>query len=553
MTRLDRRNFLTGAIAGAGAIAIGGDPAGAAGRARNQAAIIQQNGGGATGIPRAGEVLFTQGVASGQSTPQGITLWTLAAGIDRDSRLELEVARDAGFRRVILRRDVIARKDEAQTVHARIDGGPLRPGEQYFYRFSSRSSDSEVGRFRTALPPDSRQPVRIGFFSCQAYDAGYYTAHAGLAAEDDLDLVVCLGDYIYERSFYEDGPRKDRLGPNKDGEVESVGGYRAKYGLYHSDANLRRMRANHPMMAIWDDHEVEDNYAARRPGEATLDRDLPFSRRRRAAYQTFFEHMPRIRFRRDPDRIYGRLRLGRNADILLLDERQYRDDQPCGDQFGTANCPEAFAKGRTMLGDAQRGWLKRSLKDSRATWKVIGNQDMFMALDTPAGNPINPDQWDGYKAERQELMNFVRAKGIENVSLITGDIHTFFAGNVTPSGREPNLNGAVATEFVGGAITSEGIADSAAREPLEREERLVLAKLSDSGVRANNPHIKYSNQDFKGYGVLEARRDELRVDFRAVRDTQRRRSQVFTLQRFRVRRGRPQVEVLGPPLGTFPN
>ena len=162
MTSLDRRHFLTGAIAGAGAIALGGEPTGAAARARNQAAIIQRNGGGGgaggQGIPRAGEVSFAQGVASGQSTPRGITLWTLAAGIERDSRLELEVEVDANFRNVILRRDVIVRKNETLTVHARIDGGPLRPGEQYFYRFSSRSSDSEVGRFRTSLRPTRASP-----------------------------------------------------------------------------------------------------------------------------------------------------------------------------------------------------------------------------------------------------------------------------------------------------------------------------------------------------------------------------------------------------------
>jgi alkaline phosphatase D len=342
--------------------------------------------------------------------------------------------------------------------------------------------------------------------------------------------------------------RADTLGANGDGEVQTLGEYRDKYALYHSDANLRAVRQSAPLMAIWDDHEVEDNYAAHRQGEATLDRDVPFARRRRAAYQTFFEHMPRIRARRDPDRIYGKLRFGRNAEVFLLDERQYRDDQPCGDELGTANCPEAFERGRTMLGDAQRQWLKRSLKDSRATWKILGNQDMFMALDTPAGNPINPDQWDGYKAERRELMNFVKAQRIRNVSLVTGDIHTFFAGDVTPSGRQPDVNGSVATEFVGGAITSEGIADTAAREPLENEQTQLVAALSDTGVRANNPHIKFSNQDFKGYGVLEARPNELRVAFRAVRETRTRTSSVFTLRRFRVAAGNPHVQDVGGPL-----
>ena len=389
--------------------------------------------------------------------------------------------------------------------------------------------------------------MRIGFFSCQAYDAGFYTAHAGLAAEDDLDYVVCLGDYIYEKSFYEDGPRRD-TGENRDGEVETLGQYRSKYALYHSDANLRRLRAQHPMIAIWDDHEVEDNYAAMRPGEAADDRDLRFRQRRANGYKAFFEHMPRIRDRPDPDRIFGSQSFGRNVELFLLDERRFRSDQPCGDQFGTANCPEAFEKDRTMLGGAQRRWFKRALDRSTATWKIVGNQDMFMALDAPAGNPINPDQWDGYKAEREELMNFARNKGIENIAFVTGDIHTFFAGEVTPSGRQPDPRGTVATEFVGGSMTSEGIADSVAREPLDREQRLVLAGLSDTSVRANNPHIKFSNQNFKGYGVLEARPDELRVNYRAVRRTDTRKSEVFTLRRFRVPRNQPRVEDLGGPL-----
>ncbi len=480
---------------------------------------------------------------------RAITLWTRAAGLDRDSRLELEIARDPGFKNVILARDVVAEKARDFTVHARILGRPLVPGEQYYYRFASRFTDSEVGRFRTALPPDSRQPVRIGFYSCQAYDAGFYTAHVGLAAEDDLDYVVCLGDYIYEKAFYEDdGARQDNTGENRDGEVETLGQYRSKYALYHSDANLRRLRAKHPMMAIWDDHEAEDNYAAFRPGEAADDRDLPFRQRRANGYKAFFEAMPRIRDRPDPDRIFGSQSFGRNVELFLLDERRFRDDQPCGDQIGVANCPEAFEKGRTMLGDEQRRWFKRALERSSATWKIVGNQDMFMALDLPAGNPINPDQWDGYKAERQELMGFAKDRGIKNISFITGDIHTFFAGVVTPSGRQPNLRGPVATEFVGGSMTSKGIADSVAREPLNEEQRLLLAGLSDANVRANNPHIKYSNQDFKGYAVVEARPNELRVAYRAVRNTNTPKSSVFTLRSFRVPLNQPRVQDLGGPL-----
>lgn len=530
MPSLDRRHFLTGSLAGAGALALGGEPAGAARRVRT------------LGTPRAGEVAFTQGIASGQADMggRGITLWTRAAGLERDSRLELEVARDPNFRNVILSRDVVARKTDNYTVHARILGEPLQPGEQYFYRFSSRFDDSEVGRFRTSLPPDSREPVRIGFFSCQAYDAGYYTAHAGLAAEEDLDYVICLGDYIYEKSFYEDGPRNDRTGENRDGEVETLGQYRSKYALYHSDANLRRLRAKHPLMAIWDDHEAEDNYAALRPGEAADDRDLVFRQRRANAYRTFFEHMPRIRDRPDPDRIYGRLRLGRNAELFLLDERRFRSDQPCGDQLGVANCPGAFDQDRTMLGDVQRRWFKRALDRSAATWKIIGNQDMFMALDAPAGNPINPDQWDGYKAERQELMNLVRNNRIENVAFVTGDIHTFFAGDVGIDGRGPD---SVATEFVGGSVTSLGI-----REGLEGQSGAPISPQAfealATGVRAANPHIKYDNLDDRGFGLLEATQDELKVQYKSVDATRRSSTESRVIGSFRVARGEPRVEEL---------
>jgi len=538
MSPLNRRDFLTAAAVAGGSALATKDPAVAARRGRRAA------------IPRAGAVRFSQGVASGQPTQRGITLWTRAAGLERTSRFAVEISPDRDFRKVILRRQVLAEEKRHFTVHERVSAPRLRPGEQYFYRFFTRDSDSVVGRFRMPLPPDSREPVRIGFFSCQDYESGFYTAHDGLAAEVDLDLVVCLGDYIYERSFDENGVRQDRTGRNSDAEVERLSEYREKYALYHSDASLRRLRQNHAMMAIWDDHEVEDNYARDEPGEATESRELRFAARRRNGYRAFFEHMPRLRNRDRRNRIYGSRLLGGNAELILLDERQYRDDQPCGDQIGSANCPEAFAPGRTMLGSDQRRWLKGALDGSRATWKIVGNQVMMMALDSPAGNPLNPDQWDGYKAERRELMEFIRKRRIEDVAFLTGDIHTFFAGEVTLSGRQPALRPAVATEFVVGSMTSKGIADSLGRSDRERQ---VLADLTDAGVRANNPHIEYSNQQRKGYGVLEARRGELQVEFRAPRSTEKPDSSVFTLQRFRVERGNPRVQVLGPPGGSFPN
>lgn len=514
-----RRSFLAAAGAGAGALLLGRDPA----------TLHAQGAPPSLPLIRGGR--FTQSVASGQQSLNGITLWTRVDGVERTSRLQVEISRDEDFRSVLYRQDVVADVERNFAVHHRAEHPVLQPGEQYFYRFYTCDENSPVGRFRTARPADSRETVRIGFFSCQAYEAGFFTAHAGLAQEPDLDIVVCLGDYIYELPFYS-GPREDTVG-----NAQTLEEYRRKYALYHSDQRLLDLRRQFPMIAIWDDHEVEDNYARDKPGDVRQERRVEFLQRRANGYRAWFEHMPRMRVPEERDRTYGRIPLGANADLFLLDQRQYRDDQPCGDEFFVP-CTESEAPGRTMLGQAQKEWLKAGLQASGATWKVVGNQAMIMSLDGPARNEINKDQWDGYAAERAELMDHLTANGIRDVTFITGDIHTFFAGNVTASGRQglPSDPAAAATEFVGGSMTSEGILPEAGREQ--------SALLSDSAVLANNPHIKYSNQNFKGYAVMECAPNELRVTFRAARTVAQERSEVFDLRRFKVDVGRAEVESL---------
>jgi alkaline phosphatase D len=465
------------------------------------------------------------------------------------------VARDPDFKRVVHRRKVVAKRANDFALHARVGG--LKPSKRYWYRFDTSERSSPVGRFRTLPPPDSRQPVRIGVFSCQDFVPGYYTAHAGLADEPDLDLVLCLGDYIYERKYYQPALRQDNLGANGDGEVETLSEYRDQYALYHGDANLRAVRAAFPLMAIWDDHEVEDNYAGELPGDATIDPRVPFPARRGNAYKAFFEHMPfRPAGRRRPKkrrrrgtRLYRSLRIGRSAELFLIDSRQYRSDQPCGDAVPPLPpCPPGVLNdpSRTLLGSDQKAWLKRRLEASRADWKLIGNQVMAMALDVPLGNPLVMDQWDGYAAERRELLQHIAARGIRNVSFLTGDIHTFFAGQVTPSGRQ--LLGhppAVATEFVTGSMTSLGLPEtvnSTTGVPLPPD---LLAIVADAAaLKLNNPHMAYSNVSKRGYGIVEAGREALEVTFRAPQTTLAPTSAVSTLKRFRVERGTPQVQVL---------
>ena len=529
-TSISRRRFLAGA---GGLVLAGGLPS---------ARGLAQSG---PSIARGGR--FAQGVASGQPTPGGITLWTKLSELERPGTMQFEISTEPDFRTVLIRRSITPDAARELSITTRVDSTKLKPSERYYYRFFTCDRTSPVGRFRTARPADSAEPVRVAFFSCQDFESGFYTAHAGIAQEDDLDLVICLGDYIYEKSYDPSKTRTDKTGANGDAEVQTLVEYRDKYRLYHTDPDLLAMRAQHPMYALWDDHEVEDNYASGLPGDATENRRIGFAERRAAGYRAFFEHQPQLPID-GADRIYGTIALGRNADVLLLDQRQYRSDQPCSDATAPppGTCADKDDPSRTMLGPAQKAWFKDALAGSKARWKLVGNELQMMSLDLTRGNPLTVDSWDGYAAERRELGEFIRDRAIKDVSFLTGDIHTFFAGNVTPSGREgPGQPAAVATEFVGGAITSEGIGDRQGRQgSVDLSEQIALAL--DGGTASQNPQIKYSNQSRKGYGVLQASATELLVQYKSPATVVAPKSAITTLQRFRVASGTANVEVLGP-------
>ena len=516
MDRFGRRTFLAATGAAAAALALGRDPARPAARAARASLPLARGG------------RFSLGVSAGQPTTGGATLWTRLTELERTSRLQVEISRDRDFGSILYRQDVVADAERGFAVHHRAEHPVLRPGEEYFYRFYTCDENSRVGRFRTARPADSREPVRIAVFSCQKYHKGYYTAHAGLASEPDLDLVICLGDYIYEEANRTGSlkGREDETGDNRDGEIMTLREYRQKYALYQSDPDLQAMHAAHAFGAIWDDHEVENDYAGQTPGTA-VDRRVPFEERKTNGYRAWRENLPLLAPGGAERVIYGRVPLGANADVFLLDERQYRDPLLCEP---VTPCPQATAEPpRTLLGETQRTWLKAELERSTATWKLMANQVMIMGLDLPTGVPINADQWDGYARERREILEHVLAKGIGNVSWLTGDIHTFFAGTVTTSGRTGAP--AAATEFVAGSITSEGIA----------EEFAGQSAFTDRN-RDINPHITYADTKERGYAVVEARPDELRVDFKYPESVAVPKSPVRTLAAFKVASGSTTVQ-----------
>lgn len=523
---LSRREFALGA-AGAGAALL--FPAtSVAARARRKP------------IARGGS--FAQGVAAGFPSTDGAVLWTRLDGFEAPhGRIRVEVARDPDFRRLVHSDQVEVRARRDHTAHVRLRSArQLEPGTQYFYRFESRDSHSRVGRFRTLRPPDSREPVRIAYFSCQRYEHGFFTPQAGVA-EEDVDFVVSLGDYIYEEDAEPKLPeREDRSGlPN--GHVERLSQFRSRYRTYRSDPSLRAMHARHAVVSIWDDCEVEGNWAGRGPSSGPSpvgDRAIPFARKRLNGMRAYFEWFPydvtphgtaRIERRK----IYRSMRLGRTAELFLLDTRKYRDPQPCEDgDFTDGPCFED-EQPRRRLGDAQKAWLKDGLVRSGADWKILANAQIMMALDIAPGQPAEHDSWNGYAAERREVLEHAVANGVRNLTSIVGDVHVFFAGDLYTDGRITGQR--AGTEFVGASVTHDSLSlpglDQASSDLVA--ERLPVA----------NPHLKYANFGPHGYAVLEATAEALRVDFRVADTVLAPRAEVSTLASFEVASGDPRVRL----------
>jgi alkaline phosphatase D len=493
---------------------------------------------------------FSQGVLSGDPTPHGITLLTLLDDVSGAGSVIVEVARDRGFRNVVAREKVATSGKRNHSVKARI--GHLAPHERYYYRFETRDRQSPVGRFQTALPADSRQPVRFAFFSCSDYTHGYYNAFDAIR-RDDIDFVVCLGDYIYGEAYHSvaggTAVRDDPIGKenpqhtNFVREALTLSDYRAKYALYRTDKTLRQLHARFPMVATWDDHEVQDNYAGGEP-DGGLDPSLRFSQeRKRAGFKAFFESMP---FYGGPTKqVYRHQRHGRTVDLILLDQRKYRADQPCGDAVAPP-CAD-YDQPRSFLGRKQMNWLKRRLSASKATWKVVGSQTMMMPAKVTGGAYYAFDSWQGYPEEREELLEHIRSEGIDDVVFITGDIHLFIAGDVrTNLGNGPS----VAVEFVGGSVTSTNFGEM----NVDAGGGVIIpgndanpntSPAIINALRGINPWVDQADFDHHGYAVVEASRTGFDCTLKRLETIKRRTRSLLSDDGYRYHLDRGQTSIKG--------
>ncbi|WP_312874367.1 alkaline phosphatase D family protein [Actinomadura litoris] len=456
---------------------------------------------------------FALGVASGDPAPGGVVLWTRLAphplaedgrgGVpDRDVTVEWQVAEDERFRRVARAGRATARPSAAHSVHVEVDG--LRPGAEYFYRFRADGHLSPAGRTRTAPAPGAMAPLTFGAVSCADYERGYFTAYRRLA-ERHPDLVVHLGDYLYEDAAGDDEavPVVRRHTP---GKCLTLADYRRRHAQYRTDADLRAAHAAAPWAVIWDDHEVENNWAGSVPGTKVPG----FPARKRAAIRAYYEHMP-LRpsaFRRDGRiTLTRRLEWGGTAALHLLDTRQFRSDQPCGDGL-RAGCDDRLDTRRALLGPAQLRWLEAGLRGSRARWNILAQQ-VFLAqrdLRLGPGREMALDGWDGYAAERDRLTRALTRSRAANPVVLTGDVHVAHACDLLADFDDPS-SARVGVELVATSVSSDG---DGYHDPAE-----------NAAVRAENPHIALIDQR-RGFLLGRAGAGGLRAEFHTLPHVTRR-------------------------------
>jgi len=512
---LSRRSFLTGTASFA------------------LAALIAPRLRGATASPKLPGYPFTLGVASGDPAPDGVVLWTRLApahlevggGMPAEPvAVSWQVAADEAMKRIVRQGEAIADPEWGHSVHVEVDG--LQPDRWYWYQFKAAGELSPVGRTRT-FPVDGAAAARLhfAFASCQKYESGYYTAFEHMAREE-LDLVVHLGDYIYEK-----GPGDGAVRKHNSSEIVSLDDYRARYAQYKSDPALQAAHALAPWIVTWDDHEVSNNYANDISETPDLWPSEAFLQRRAAAYQAYFEHMP-LRRRSLPNGpemlLYRRLEFGRLASFHVLDTRQYRTDQPYGDGLKFPG-PDVMDPRGTLMGERQRDWLFRGLDNSHATWNVLAQQVMMAMADSQPGPEMltSMDKWGGYEFERRRVLRRLRDHQVRNPVVITGDIHCNWANELAPTFDAPEA-APVAVEFVGTSITSGGDGGD-------------HGKYFSYRMLAENPQVKFFNNE-RGYVRCEVTPEQWRADYRTVPYVSRRGAPLKTVASFVVRAGQSKLQ-----------
>jgi alkaline phosphatase D len=498
-----------------------------------------------TATPRFASTPFTLGVASGAPSAHSVVLWSrllvdvASARVPAEhATVRWELAHDDQFKRTVQSGQVQAIAELAHSVHVEV--AALQPDRWYFYRFMSGDFTSPTGRTRTLPAIDSpASALRLAYASCQRYEHGYFSAYGHMLA-DAPDLVLFLGDYIYEYAAGNSSVRKP-LGAY----ATDLDSYRQRYASYKSEAPLQAMHAACPWIIAWDDHEVQNDYAGSHRGDGGPPIDN-FLNRRRAAYQAWYEHQP-VRasaltraltglYTGAELRIYDSYALGQLGALHLLDTRQYRDPQACNlagkpgsGRINPAACANWHDPARSLLGKPQETWLAKSLASTRGPWNLIGQTTVYGQRDNRRGpgQSLSNDTWDGYPAARARTTAALIRNTEAMPVLLGGDVHANWVGHIRADYNQ-SASKAVGVEFCGTSVTASGGTNH------RLDERL-----------SENPHFVFADEVRRGYGIVDIKQHELNVRLRVTSDVTQAQTSVQTLAQFKVKAGVAELERLG--------
>ena len=487
---------------------------------------------------------FYHGVASGDPDSKSVVLWTRVTP-DSMSNADIEgtwrLCTDKFLMDTIQSGVFTTNVSKDYTVNLVVDG--LEAGTTYYYGFEWQGRTSLTGRTRTA-PDDMVDNLKFAVASCSNYPAGYFNAYGRIGEREDLDAVIHLGDYIYEyanRVFGDTTLQNERM-VLPDQEIISLEDYRIRYSTYRLDTNLIRLHQQHPIIAVWDDHETaNDSY---RDGAQNHDPSTEgdWEERKAAGKQAYFEWMP---IRNDGEKVYRSIDYGPLMSLIMLDTRLEGRDQ----QISDVNSPALLDPDRTILGAEQKSWFLDQLENDDSKWKVIGQQVIFSPLNVGWASLIDPSQtydfveglfldiWDGYPAERKAIIDFVREKEIDNIVVLTGDFHSTFAFDVvdTPTvvtfqdipgiGSLPfygpsmeydptDGRGSAFVEFATPSITSANFDENAGELYAQQVQNVINQDLINGINLGNpNPHMKFVDLIQHGYFVLDVRADSVQANW----------------------------------------
>ena len=459
-----------------------------------------------------GDDPFGLGVASGDPDDRSVVLWTW---VDRPPERELlvEVAADEAFTAIVQRAPVDATADTGMTGRAIATG--LRPDTVYWYRFAMDGHVTAPARTRTApstgVVPDVE--LRVAHLSCMRRSSGYWTALDDVVTTSP-DLVVHCGDYVYES----DG---GSVRPDDTPPPVTLDEYRELWRRYKADASLQAAHAVAPWLMVWDDHEVANNYQGVDPNDGPP--SPAFDEQRAAAYRAWWEFTPT----RVAPRTGNSLAIHRTVDwggltrFVLLDTRQYRDDQPCGEDLGP-RCEETGSI--SMLGADQEAWFADVAPSHDAVWTSVVQQVVVHQWRFLGGNSLwNLDQWDGCTGARDRLLDVLA--GSAPPVVLTGDVHSSWASDLRAD-FDVEDSDAVGVEFVAPGVSSD-----------------VPSQLRGAGslVELSSPHIRWSETRRRGWVLHTISAEEWTAEYRLVEDASVEGSPVETVETFRVVAGERQL------------